>query len=118
MPEILPFPINVAVVGRRAFTDARSGGAPELIFTQGDTYQLQLKAWKPAPAAAFDLYEPTTFSYDTIKAGILRVDAAPEGGTWRNSIRTQYSLSPSRTCQNSSIDCLAFARKSSSSMSV
>jgi hypothetical protein len=90
MPDtIIPFPVNLDTVGRRAITDARTSAAPALVFTQGDTYLLQLIAWKPAPAdTPFDLFVPAKLKWDTLKAGILRVDAAPTGGTWKVRVGT------------------------------
>lgn len=82
--SIAAYPIHLDTERRRAFTDVRTSAAPDLRFTQGDTYKLRLHGWKSAAAdSAFDLYVPATLQWHTLKAAITRIDAAPMGGTWR-----------------------------------
>jgi len=79
--------LHIDLQNRVLIPDPETRGAVALNFMQGDTYEVVLHGWRPVTnSASFALYEAASIAWHTLAAGVLLIDAAPKGGTFKVKI--------------------------------
>lgn len=64
-----------------------SRGSVSLNFMQGDTYEVVLHGWRPtSDTTSFALYQSASIAWHTLACGVMLIDAAPKGGTFKVKI--------------------------------
>ncbi len=79
--------LHIDLQNRVLIPDPTTRGAVSLNFMQGDTYEVVLHGWRPtSDPASFALYEPASIAWHVLACGVMLVDAAPVGGTFKVKI--------------------------------